>query len=839
MLGALALLGSAAAAAPLRVLVITGQNNHDWVATTPTLVRQLEETGRFEVTVTESPMGMSLREFDAYDAIVSNFNGERLGESTERDLLAYLEGGGGIVIIHAADNSWPGWDDFDSLIGIAWREGAGHGTRHRYVVTLDKPEHPILRGMPHFLHTPDELYHRLRWWPESTAEVIATAYSRPEEGGTGLFEPALLVNRWGDGRMFHTIMGHDNVSLENPWHALLLQRGTEWAATGQVTVPVPADMPPDTLVDPDGAAAEEKWRGLGLAEDLTAAVTGALDPEDEAVLLAPVITAGPEAARVTARQRMVRIGEPSIVPLMDILATAEEPLASQVRSDLVAIAGAMPAEVAPPWLVETLTEYTDARSPSSQRRCAAAMLGQVGGAEALRTLEALIADPVAGLDAMAALAACPDPAATRALAAALANDDAATRVALLKALGERGDPWAARAVARQLEHGDAAVQEAAVRALGGLHGNAAVSALRKRVEAGEVPSEESLVRVGAALARAGEAEEAWGALYPLTDPGVEPAVRDRAFLAMRFLPTRESVAVLAKAALVTHREAAFTALAAMDHPWATEALLGLLNAPDSAVSVSALRALGERGDASAAGGVTEILADTGRTADERIAAATALGRLADADGVTALQATLGSPVDDALREACARALVAVGARRPDLAVSVNLAALQGFLTDWHLVGAFPNQAGAGLAAAYPPESEVDLAAGVAYDGATLEWKPIHTEDAQGRFGLREHFVVKDNVVAYAYTEVTVDEAMDATMKIGSDDGNVVWVNGEKVFSIDAARPLAVDQDVFAVHLNPGVNRILVKIVQGGGDWGFCVRLVGADGKAVGVSGATK
>jgi len=190
VLGALALLGPAAEAAPLRVLVLSGQNNHDWVATTPTIVRQLEETGRFEVTVTESPMGMSLREFDAYDAIVSNYNGERLGESTERDLLAYLDGGGGIVIIHAADNSWPGWDAFDSLIGIAWRENAGHGTRHRYVVTLTEPEHPILRGMPHFLHTPDELYHRLRWWPESTAAVIATAYSRPEEAGTGAYEPA-------------------------------------------------------------------------------------------------------------------------------------------------------------------------------------------------------------------------------------------------------------------------------------------------------------------------------------------------------------------------------------------------------------------------------------------------------------------------------------------------------------------------------------------------------------------------------------------------------------------------------------------------------------------------
>ena len=246
-----ALLVGGSQAAELRALVLSGANNHDWQTTTPEIVRQLEATGLFEVDVTNDPGSLSAAEIRRYDVLVNNYYGPEWSEPTRQAALDYLADGGGMVVIHAADNAFPGWVEFESLIGVAWRGGAGHGTYHRYMVTIDDPQHPILKGVPHFLHAPDELYHNLTWGEGSKAVVIASAYSRPEESGTGRVEPMLLVNHWGKGRMFHTVMGHDVPTLQGFYHTLILQRGAEWAATGRVTQALPADMPQESWIDPE------------------------------------------------------------------------------------------------------------------------------------------------------------------------------------------------------------------------------------------------------------------------------------------------------------------------------------------------------------------------------------------------------------------------------------------------------------------------------------------------------------------------------------------------------------------------------------------------------------
>jgi len=39
----------------------------------------------------------------------------------------------------------------------------------------------------------------------------------------------------GDGKIFHTILGHDIEAMNNDGFKKLLLRGTEWAAIGKVT----------------------------------------------------------------------------------------------------------------------------------------------------------------------------------------------------------------------------------------------------------------------------------------------------------------------------------------------------------------------------------------------------------------------------------------------------------------------------------------------------------------------------------------------------------------------------------------------------------------------------
>jgi len=276
ILAALAI-GADLRAAPLRALIIDGQNNHDFKATTPHLKQVLEETGLFTVDVATTPPGGGdlsgfKPDFSAYKVIISNYNGDPWPKETQAALVAFVRGGGGFVTVHAADNAFPDWPEFNEMVGVGgWngrneksgpylrlRDGAfrpdmtpgvggSHGQQHQFLLDVRAPEHPIMAGLPpHWLHAKDELYDRLRG-PAQNVTVLATAMSTKESRGSGEDEPLLMVIRFGQGRVFHTALGHNNgrdiTAQKCVGFITTLQRGVEWAATGKVTQKVPADFP--------------------------------------------------------------------------------------------------------------------------------------------------------------------------------------------------------------------------------------------------------------------------------------------------------------------------------------------------------------------------------------------------------------------------------------------------------------------------------------------------------------------------------------------------------------------------------------------------------------------
>ena len=91
------------------------------------------------------------------------------------------------------------------------------------------------------MHQGDELYARLRG--PGPKDVLATAFSDPANAGSGRDEPMLMANTFGKGRIFHTTLGHDVNGISSVDFVVTLQRGTEWAATAQVTQKVPAHFP--------------------------------------------------------------------------------------------------------------------------------------------------------------------------------------------------------------------------------------------------------------------------------------------------------------------------------------------------------------------------------------------------------------------------------------------------------------------------------------------------------------------------------------------------------------------------------------------------------------------
>lgn len=252
----------------LKALIIDGQNNHDWRHTTPVLKAALESCGLFDVDVaTTPPHGQSMDsfkpEFKNYKVIISNYNGDDWSPETKKVFEDYVAGGGGFVSVHAADNAMSDWKEYQKMIGVGgwggrnassgpmlrWRDGkvvrdhngggGTHGAFFSWPVETRDAEHPIMKGLPEkWMHTPDELYATLVG-PAENVTVLATAKSDV----TGQNEPILMTIKYGEGRVFHTTMGHNEISMKDVGFVTTLDRGAEWAATGKVTQKVPANFP--------------------------------------------------------------------------------------------------------------------------------------------------------------------------------------------------------------------------------------------------------------------------------------------------------------------------------------------------------------------------------------------------------------------------------------------------------------------------------------------------------------------------------------------------------------------------------------------------------------------
>ncbi|HEY3839980.1 MAG TPA: ThuA domain-containing protein [Bryobacteraceae bacterium] len=251
--------GTPAASQPAKIqtLIITGQNGHDWRSTTPVLRKLLEDTGRFDVRVTEEFRGAGPETLAPYDLVILNYYEKKIpnlrwGSRADTALVNFIRAGKGLVVYHFSMAAFEGWDEFEKMCAANWRPNHGHhSARHDYTVDIKDLNDPITQGLKSFSEPNDELYANLLWQPEGTFHVLATAWddhslyngkSAQPIPGPGLQQPMLWTVRYGSGRVFVTALGHDAAAMQSPGFISTFQRGSEWAATGCVTIPLPAGL---------------------------------------------------------------------------------------------------------------------------------------------------------------------------------------------------------------------------------------------------------------------------------------------------------------------------------------------------------------------------------------------------------------------------------------------------------------------------------------------------------------------------------------------------------------------------------------------------------------------
>ena len=162
---------------PIRILILSGQNNHEWQRTTPKLKSILLASGRFAVEVTEHPEQCDAQTLAPFDAVLSNWNNfgkpasTNWPETARTALLDFVRGGKGFIVVHAGSSSFYDWDAYQRLAGASWKLGqTSHGSPHEFTVR-SVANHPVTRGVAPF-RTTDELWVRPGLAPG--ARVLAT-----------------------------------------------------------------------------------------------------------------------------------------------------------------------------------------------------------------------------------------------------------------------------------------------------------------------------------------------------------------------------------------------------------------------------------------------------------------------------------------------------------------------------------------------------------------------------------------------------------------------------------------------------------------------------------------
>ncbi|NQT26611.1 tetratricopeptide repeat protein [candidate division KSB1 bacterium] len=149
---------------------------------------------------------------------------------------------------------------------------------------------------------------------------------------------------------------------------------------------------------------------------------------------------------------------------------------------------------------------------------------------------------------------------------------------------------------------------------------------------------------------------------------------------------------------------------------------------------------------------------------------------------------------------------------------------------WRVIGPFENRNGFGKK--FPPEKKIDFTKIYKSNGQKTGWQ-LHSDSFyDGFINLKKDFAEPNWAVAYGVLDIKSEFAQQVWIRLGTTDGIKVWVNEEEVWRFNRIRPARLDEDKFPIQLKAGTNRILVKVCNYDGQWGFYFRISDEAGNSV-------
>jgi putative membrane-bound dehydrogenase-like protein len=438
------------------------------------------------------------------------------------------------------------------------------------------------------------------------------------------------------------------------------------------------------------------------------------------------------------------------------------------------------------------------------------------------------------------------PLVREAIVSALSDADASVRKAAVAALVDMSDPENLAPIAKRFAaESDTATRADLVRAISGI---ASPDATKFLTDVLRDRKHSDLVRIEAVagLAKA-DGEVAAEVLAKVAVPAEPVTIQVRALETLGTLKSGDVADVLAaalKSAEPTVRIAAVGAFAARRGPSAP-LLVPVLDDKSNDVRAAAARALGVLKDSLAVPALVRAAGDAAVEFD----AIGALTKMPDRRALTAYLTGLGSKNVE-LRKSSAAALTSIRAAVvPDLEQLSRLNEIRAELVpelrkvyaasvpvlDWKMIGPFADDH-----KPHPPETELRFdAAYSSFDGEVSWVSKRADEKKHGLVRLKTMYSRNENVVAYGYAEVTSETDRDAVLLIGSDDTIAIWLNGKKVHVFDGSRSWSYDEQKVNVHLQNGVNKLLIRCGNFTGPWEFSVAVSGDAGRYSFLKGAAQ